>query len=250
MPAVTQPLLTLTSPAQYAQLAANEPFAVSGTVSEPLSAEPPAITSITVQLDSGPLVHASFRPDPHNQNKKIQQWVFQASLIITGGTDPHTVTVVAKDDHQQSVAQTRTVFTGEPYRIDAPALVIDIASVGVLDMGTVGSIQSALANAASNFAATLGDYNKMLAGPNLVVRTSAKSSANPLGSTFVRFGFWVEDFSFPVIPPDTDHGLPLPSLPDEAASGDSRSCRRCLSSNPMCSARALQSLFQRPRCRS
>src|SRR6185437_4570139 len=126
MPARQNLSLTVNQPAASAIVKLNQPFPVSGVVLDQGPPEPHAIDSVTVQVDGGPIVRAALT---HISNKSATEVSFHANVQVTAGADPHTVTVTATDDQRVSVKQTRQVFTGTPFAVDAPAVVVDVLSL-------------------------------------------------------------------------------------------------------------------------
>lgn len=131
---------------------------------------------------------------------------------MTGGQDPHTVTVTATNDGNVSVVQTVAVFTGPVFEVDAPSVLVDIVVPSPVDIRSdpfpslIGQFQRQL----GNISASLASVGKVLAGPNLFLDTT--SSTIPV----LRIGLWIEDPTFPVLPPSGPFSLPL--LSDQAAS--------------------------------
>jgi hypothetical protein len=158
-------------------------------------------------VDGGPVINAS-RTRVHNPT--LTEVSFHASVQVTGGPDPHTVTVTATDDQGISVTQTRHVFAGTPFAVDAPAVVVDILSPEPINeflvLGETQPIQKALAG----LSASLATIGKIIAGPNF----QFFNSSDPRHSSRMRIGFWIEDASFPVV---KRKDLPLPILSDQSA---------------------------------
>ena len=103
----------------------NTPFEVSGRVTDEGSPEPHFVDLVTVQVDSSPAVKAAL----HRIHDQTQSLVaFSAFVSVTGGQDPHTLTVTAKDDRGFTVTVTRRIFTVVAFKVDAPAVVIDVLS--------------------------------------------------------------------------------------------------------------------------
>jgi hypothetical protein len=166
------------------------------------------IDSVTVQIDGGPLIPATLK---NIHNKTLIQVSFIASAQISGGNDPHTVTVVATNDQGLRATKTVTVFTGAVFQVDAPAVLLDLRSLIQITaddpqvLALIGRIQAQL----GSLSATLASAGQLLIGPNLIVQplTSVES--------LVRVGFWIENPDFPVVPPSA--AFPLPRLSDAAA---------------------------------
>jgi hypothetical protein len=207
------PSLTVHQPPNNLVVKPNQPFLVTGQASDRGPPERVLIDSVTVQVDDGPVIEATLTPIP---SKTSTLFSFKASAQVTGGQDPHTVTVTATNDSNISVKQTRQVFTGPIFQVDFPAVLIDLLFPFPLDLSDpttasrVHSLVSQIQTALTPLSISLGSVGKILAGPNLVAAT------DPLGRSVVRMGLWIEDPEFPVIaaaPPD----FPLPRLSDPAA---------------------------------
>jgi len=207
------PSLTVHQPPNNLVVKPNQPFLVTGQASDRGPPERVLIDSVTVQVDDGPVVEATLTPIPSRTSTLFS---FKASAQVTGGQDPHTVTVTATNDSNISVKQTRQVFTGPIFQVDSPAVLIDLLFPFPLDLSDpttasrVHSLVSQIQTALTPLSISLGTIGKILAGPNLVAAT------DPLGRSVVRMGLWIEDPEFPVIaaaPPD----FPLPRLSDQAA---------------------------------
>jgi hypothetical protein len=187
-----------------------QPFTVSGLATAPAGTEPVEIHSVTVQVDAQPIVKAALVriPNPH-----LIEVTFSATVLITGGQDPHTVTVTVLSD-DLPVHSAVTVTAGP--RVVAPALLVDLATLGTVDTSSK-MVQSLLQSLAQQAAALplvdqLGGINKLFVGPNAVV----VSDPRPL----LRIGFWILDADFPaaeLLSPSKD--FPLRRLTDAAASG-------------------------------
>src|SRR5262249_15004444 len=122
----THPLTFLfIQPSDNALVALNTPFEVSGRVTDQGGAEPHVIDKITVQIDSGPVVRAVVT---HIHNPTLTEVSFSAFVTVTGGQDPHTLTVTATDDSGATIHATRKIFTDVAFAVDAPAIVIDVLS--------------------------------------------------------------------------------------------------------------------------
>ena len=206
--APVQPILTVTQPAQNAVVGLNQPFQISGLVTDRGLPEPIMIDSVTVQIDGGPLTDAKLT---HIPNKKLTEVSFRASAQISSGNDPHTVTVVATNDQGLRSKKTVTVFAGASFQVDVPALLIDLRSLIPITaddpqvLALIRTIQGQLGSL-SEFLASTG---KVLIGPNLIVQPLTPAES------LVRIGLWIEDPSFPVVPPSD--GFSLPRLSDTAA---------------------------------
>ena len=203
-----QPNVTVNQPAQNSVVGLNQTFQISGLVTDRGMPEPIMIDSVTVQIDGGPLIKANLTKIP---NKTLTEVSFHASAQISTGNDPHTVTVVATNDQGLRSRKAVSVFTGPSFQVDVPALLIDVLTLIPITaddpqvLTLIRDIQGQLGSL-SDFLASTG---KVLIGPNLVVQP-----VNPVES-LVRIGFWIEDPSFPVVPPSG--GFSLPRLSDAAA---------------------------------
>jgi len=203
-----QPILTVNQPAANAVVGLNQPFQIAGLVTDRGGVEPIMIDSVTVQIDGGPLINAT-RKIIHS--KTLTEISFLASVQISGGSDPHTVTVVATNDQGLRATKTVTVFTGTIFQVDAPALLLDLLTVIPITaddpqlLGLIGRIQGQL----GSLSATLASAGKVLIGPNLIVQPINSAESR------VRVGFWIESPGFPVVPPSA--AFHLPRLSDAAA---------------------------------
>ena len=203
-----QPILTVNQPAPNAVVGLNQPFQITGQVTDRGGSEPIMIDSVTVQIDGGPLINATRKIIP---NKTLILVSFHASAQISSGNDPHTVTVVATNDQGLRATKTVTVFTGAVFQVDAPAVLLDLRTLIPITaddsqvLALIGRIQGQL----GSLSATLASAGKVLIGPNLIVQ--------PINSaeSLVRVGFWIENPDFPVVPPSA--AFPLPRLSDAAA---------------------------------
>ena len=101
----------------------NQPFQISGLVTDQRMPEPIMIDSVTVQIDGGPLIKANLT---HISNKTLTEVSFHASAQVSSGDDPHTVTVVATNGQGLRSKKTVSVFTGPSFQVDVPALLIDV----------------------------------------------------------------------------------------------------------------------------
>ena len=84
--------------------------------------EPITIESVTVQVDSGPLIAATLKIVPSRTSTQV---TFHASAQVSGGQDPHAVTVVATNDQGLRATKTVRVFTGAAFEVDNPALLLE-----------------------------------------------------------------------------------------------------------------------------
>src|ERR1019366_2305055 len=190
MPATpAQPILTVSQPAANAVVGLNTPFQITGQVTDRAGAEPITIDSVTVQDDNGPLIKAALTRIP---NKNLVQASFHATAQISGGNDPHTITVVATNDQGLHAAKTVTVFTGAPFQIDSPALLLDLLALIPITaddpqvLALIGRIQGQLAS----LSASLASAGKVLIGPSLFVQPVNSAESR------VRIGFWIENTGF------------------------------------------------------
>ncbi len=217
MPTSREPTLSVSAPTANA-VVGYTPFVVAGLVTAEGNPEPVEIDSVTVQVDTGPVVAASRKTIP---NKTLTEVSFQASVQVIGtGPDPHTVTVVATADSGISATKTVEVIAG--IFATAPAIVVDIitqpiptAPPGPSDpsvMKLVGEVQKSLYGLASKY---LVPADKILIGPNLVVVPTGPSGP------VMRFGLWIENYNFPtseLVPPSTEYLLSQLTL-DAATAG-------------------------------
>jgi hypothetical protein len=186
----------------------NQPFQISGLVTDRGMPEPILIDSVTVQIDGGPLIQAKLTNIP---NHTLTEVSFRASAQISSGNDPHTVTIVATNDQGLRSQKTVTVFAGPSFQVDVPALLIDVRSLIPITaddpqvLTLIREIQGHLGSL-SEFLASTG---KVLIGPNLIVQPITPAES------LVRVGLWIEDPGFPVIPPS--EGFSLPRLSAGAA---------------------------------
>lgn len=203
-----QPVLTVSQPAANAVVGLNTPFQITGIVTDRGGREPIAIDSVTVQIDSGPVIHAAQKPV---SNKTLTEVSFHATAQITGGNDPHTVTVVATNDQQMKATRTFTVFTGQPFQVDAPAVLIDVLTLIPIseDDPQVRQLFGTVQRQLKPLSDALAQAGRVLIGPNLIVQPLSDVESR------VRIGFWIEAAGFPVVPPSAT--FPLPRLSHAAA---------------------------------
>src|SRR5438034_10292464 len=115
---VTKPQLTVFGPSNNATVNLNQPFPITGQVTNPfVSREPVTIASVTVRVDGGPVIEANLTVVPDRTQTRVN---FAASAQVTGGEDPHTVKVTATNDQRASATQTISVLTG-PVVVPPPA---------------------------------------------------------------------------------------------------------------------------------
>ena len=108
----TKPKLTILRPRNNDTIHLNQPFPVTGQVTNQfvLGGNPVVlITSVTVQVDAGPFIQAALTRVPDKTQTKVN---FAANDQVTGGEDPHTITVTARNDRGGAATQTVSVFTG------------------------------------------------------------------------------------------------------------------------------------------
>jgi hypothetical protein len=213
-----EPVLTVYQPGDNSNVELNTPFLVTGKASDVSHPEPVAIASVAVQVDGGVPVYAKISIDRKNKNKNLVLFDFEASVQVSGGDDPHVVTVTATDERNRSATQSRKVFVGVPFAVDAPALLIDVVNFVIeengqptgLQPGDLTSLASGLSQTLAPLSDALSAYGLRIAGPNLIAGPATSITSS------VRIGIWVEDYSFPVIPPNPPD-FPLPRLPDKGA---------------------------------
>jgi hypothetical protein len=212
------PTLVVFQPQNNLVVTPNQPFLVMGQVTNPWHnpEEPVTIRSVTVQVDGEPLIEATRKIVPNKHQTIV---MFKAFAEVTGGQDPHTVTVTATNDNGLSATSTVSVFTGPIFAVDAPALELDIRPFivhpndPIFDPNDpkiqklIGRIQQQL----RPLSTLLASSGKVLIGPNLVVTNDSD------GKPVVRMGLWIEDPAFPVVP-SSPPDFPLPRLLPEAAS--------------------------------
>jgi hypothetical protein len=205
------PVLTVSQPTQNLTVGSNQPFQISGLVTDRGGTEPIMIDSVTVQIDGGALIEATRKFIP---NKTLVEVSFHATAQITSGNDPHTVTVVATNDQGLHATKTVTVFAGTPFQVDTPGVLLDVLSFTKVDpndpqtLSLIGKIQGQL----KSLSDTLASAGAVLIGPNLLVQTVGSGTPTEY---LIRIGFWIEAPGFPVVGPTAD--FPLPRLSDTAA---------------------------------
>jgi hypothetical protein len=218
------PTLKIESPQPNA-IVGTKQFTVTGLVTAPGMPEPVTIYSVSVQVDAQPAVKATLKhlPDPD-----LVEVTFSATVQITGGQDPHTVTVSVASDAGAPVSGTVTVTAG--LRLVAPAVLIDVATDLVTPgVGTI-NLQSQLSMVARKIAALpqMADVqsgNKMVVGPMMLqmpagLRRDVAGDVVAPPNVLLRLGLWILDLDFPaqeLIQPTSD--FPLPQLTPEAAAG-------------------------------
>jgi phospholipase C len=128
---VTKPELTVFGPRNNDTVNLNQPFPVTGQVTnQRVSGEPVTIDSVTVRVDGGPVIDATLTIVP---DKTLTRVNFAASAQVTGGADPHAVTVTATNGGGLSTTQTISVLT-------AP-VVVPPPSVYTVQHNYVGSLE-------------------------------------------------------------------------------------------------------------
>lgn len=209
------PTLVITSP-QPKAVVGTAPFTVSGTVTAPGMPEPVDIRAVTVQVDAQPPVRATLKHLPGTQQIQI---IFSASMQITGGQDPHTVTVSVASDAGFPVTASVSVSAG--LRFEVPAVLLDFALPANIAGNPLGDIASSLQPLMSTVARQINALpltnqirasNKIVVGPNLL--------QTPGATPMLRFGLWILDANFPPkeLAPATA-SFPLPQFTPAAAAG-------------------------------
>ena len=122
------PTLDLLQPINNATIKLNQPFVVSGSATDRGKPEPIMIDSVTVRVDNQPPTRATLTRVPNQPKTTVN---FKASVQVTGGQDPHTVTVIATNDNGISQKKAVSVFTGP--QVDAPAFFVDFLNPLPLD---------------------------------------------------------------------------------------------------------------------
>src|SRR5215813_7894641 len=115
----TKPKLTILRPRNN-EIILNQPFLITGQVTNQfVSGDDPVvlITSVTVQVDAGPVRQAALTPVQDKTQTKVN---FAANAQVTGGQDPHTITVTAANDRGGSATQTVSVLTGSVVSVPFP----------------------------------------------------------------------------------------------------------------------------------
>jgi hypothetical protein len=203
------PNISITVPSADAHVQPLQPFLVSGQASDVGFPEPHQIDTVTVQVDGGPIVEARVIQIP---NKTVSMFQYSAEVEVTGGSDPHTLTVTAINDNGLTATEQREVFTGPIFHAAPPAVLVELLSPvpfhtdGPGMTRLISQIQYALLPAAEQLAA----LGKIVAGPNLITGT------DPSNLNLLRMGIWVQDAGFPVVQPQPPT-FPLPRLNDPGA---------------------------------
>ena len=131
---VTKPQLTVFGPSNNSTVKLNQPFPVSGQVTNPfVSGEPVTISSVTVRVDGGPVVEANLTILQDKTETKVN---FSTSAQVTGGADPHAVTVTATNDQEASTTQTISVLTS-PVVLPPPNYTVQHAYIDSIENVTV-----------------------------------------------------------------------------------------------------------------
>jgi hypothetical protein len=186
------PTLVITFPQPNA-IVGTSPFNVIGTVTAPGMPEPVAINSVTVQVNGQAPIRATLK---HISNSKLVEVTFSATVQITSGQDPHTITVTVASD-AGTVTHAVSVVAGLTFVPQPPAILIDFSLPQIQGL-PLGDIVSRLQPLASGLAkqlsgtpiiGQLGALHKILAGPNLLL----VNSPQPM----LRFGLWILDSGFP-----------------------------------------------------
>lgn len=186
------PALVITFPQPNA-IVGTSPFNVTGTVTAPGMPEPVAINSVTVQVNGQAPIRATLK---RIANSKLVEVTFSATVHITSGQDPHTITVTVASD-AGTVIRAVSVVAGLTFVPQPPAILIDFSLPQVQDL-PLGDIVSRLQPLASGLAKQLsgtpvighlGALHKILVGPNLLL----VNAPQPM----LRFGLWILDSSFP-----------------------------------------------------
>lgn len=203
------PNLSITAPSNDAHVAPLQAFLVSGQASDAGLPEPHQIDTVTVQVDAGPVVDARLTQVP---NKALSLFDYVAEVEVTDGADPHTVTVTAVNDNGIKATRQIQVFTGPIFHPAAPAILIELLSpVSFEDRkAALNQLTSQIQYALLPAAEQLAGLGKIIAGPNLAFGT------DPSGLSLLRLGIWVQDATFPVLPPQPPT-FPLPRLNDPGA---------------------------------
>ncbi|HVU48901.1 MAG TPA: hypothetical protein VHD85_22430 [Terracidiphilus sp.] len=186
------PKLVITFPQPNA-LVGTTPFNVTGTVTAPGMPEPVMINSVTVQVDAQAPIHATLK---RISSKQLVEVTFSAAVHITGGQNPHSVTVTVASD-SGTVTRSVSVIAGLTFVPVPPAVLIDF-SLPQIEGVSLSDIVSRLQPLAGALAKQLsetpvigkfGAANKILVGPNMLLT----STAQPM----LRVGLWILDSNFP-----------------------------------------------------
>ncbi|HEV2386221.1 MAG TPA: hypothetical protein VGS20_03100 [Candidatus Acidoferrales bacterium] len=158
---------------------------------------------MTVQIDAVPAVNATLK---HIPNRQLVIVNFTATVQITSGTDPHTLTVTVNSDAGVPVTKVLTVTAGP--RLEAPAVLIDLVTAYSIDPSKP-DVQKYLSSIAKRIESMsligkLASINKVVVGP---------SALQVSETTTPRIGLWILDANFPeneLQQPSQD--FPLPRL--------------------------------------
>ncbi|HET7814074.1 MAG TPA: hypothetical protein VFL13_06845 [Candidatus Baltobacteraceae bacterium] len=193
------PTLIIEQPPDGTAEPLHRPFNVNGQATDVGMPEPHIIQSVTVKVDDGPEIRARLK---RVIDRSVSRYSFSASTQIEG-SGPHTVSVTATNDDGITVTRAVTVF-GQQVS-DAPAILMDVLLPSAPDPSVFQSLIVQLQQYLLPLSSTLASINKKLIGPNTIV-------APATGAVLVRFGLWIEDSSFPSLPPDGT--FPMPRLSD------------------------------------
>jgi hypothetical protein len=127
----------------------------------------------------------------HIINKQLIEVTFSATVQITGGQDPHTVTVTVTSDAGVPVTKMVTVTAGA--RLVAPAMLIDLATVVPTDP-SLPQVQTLLSGIAQQLA-SMPLVGQLEAAYKIVVGPNALESTEP--RPMLRLGIWILDGNFP-----------------------------------------------------
>ena len=117
--AVTKPQLTVFGPRNNDTVNLNQPFPVTGQViNQFVSGEPVTIDSVTIRVDNGPVIDANLTVVPDKTQTRVN---FAAAAQVTGGEDPHDITITATNDQEMLTTQTVSVLTA-PIIVPPPAI--------------------------------------------------------------------------------------------------------------------------------
>src|SRR5262245_2862421 len=109
---VTTPKLTILQPHNNDSVNLNQAISGNRTSNQRVrchASEPVMIDSVTVRVDGGQVIEASLTVVPDKAQRKVN---FAASAQVTGGEDPHKLTVTATNDQGTSTTQTVSLLAG------------------------------------------------------------------------------------------------------------------------------------------